>query len=160
MDQQILELTINGDQLQDLNNRQLGEYLKQAYKINLNISQSLSKAQKQEVITILENSEAVRKLVMTLVAKNQELGNNNRKFGKQREDAKRDLVESQERNEELANEISLIRFQLNEMRKMLTNSLEILQQQLINNMLTRSEIITVFKELIFAVDKNKTLTKK
>lgn len=141
------------EKIQKFNDRELAEMLKEVYKINFNISQTLSKSDKIEVIKQLENNEAIRKLVMTFVAKNQDLSNNNRKFGRQREQAKRDFIDSQERNEELVNEISLIRFQLNEIRKMLSNILEITQQKLINNMLNRSEIITVLKELISVVNK-------
>lgn len=141
------------EKIPKFNDRELAEMLKEVYKINFNISQTLSKSDKIEVIKQLENNEAIRKLVMTFVAKNQDLSNNNRKFGRQREQAKRDFIDSQERNEELVNEISLIRFQLNEIRKMLSNILEITQQKLINNMLNRSEIITVLKELISVVNK-------
>ena len=148
-----METTINSNKQQNLNDRQLAEHLKKVYKINFNISQSLSKSEKVEIIKQLENNEAVRKLVITFIAKNQDLSNNNRKFGKQRELAKRDLIESEERNEELVNEISLIRFQLNEMKRMLSNNLEVIQQQLLNNMLNRSEIIIVFKELINVINK-------
>lgn len=136
-----------------LNNRQLAEQLKEVYQINFNISQSLSKTQKQEIIQQLENNEAVRKLIITLVAKNQDLSNNNRKFGRQREQSKRDFLESENRNKELVNEISLIRFQLNEMRRMLTHNLEVIHKQLLNNMLKRSEIIILLKELINVVNK-------
>lgn len=150
---EIMIEVINTEKTQKLNSRELDEMLKEVYKINFNISKSLSKSDKIEVIQQLENNEAIRKLVITLVAKNQDLSKNNRKFGRHREQAKRDLIDSQERNEELVNEISLIRFQLNEMRKMLSNILEITQQKLINNMLNRSEIITVLKELISVVNK-------
>jgi hypothetical protein len=137
----------------ELTDRQLAEYLKKFYKINFNISQNLSKSQKKEIINKLENNEAIRELVKTLVTKNIELSNNNRQFGRQREQAKRDFLESKERNEQLANEISLVRFQVNEMRKMLSSTLEIAQEQLVNNMLDRSEIIIVLKEMIKAVKK-------
>ncbi|WP_373480904.1 hypothetical protein [Geminocystis sp.] len=91
-------------------------------------------------------------MINTFVIKNKDLGNNNRQFGRQREQAKRDLVETAEKNDELNNELSLIRFELKEMRKMLTNVLEITLEKLMKNMFTRSEIIIIFKELINAVN--------
>lgn len=127
--------------------KELAEVLKQTYSINKNITQALTKNQKEELINILEVNETVLALVNSFIAKNNELGNRNRRFGRQREDAKRNLLTSEERNEELATEVSQLRYQLIELKRMIRETFDNFHDQLLRNMLDRSEIIRFSKDI-------------
>ena len=121
--------------------RDVAQELKQIYGINKNITNSLSQEQKEELFSLLENNETVLSLTQSFVAKNKELANNNRQFGKQREDAKRDLLDEQERNNELNTEVSQLKYELRELRIQLINVLDSFHGMLTRNILERSEIL-------------------
>lgn len=123
------------------------QQLKEIYKINKNITNSLSKDQKEELLFLLANNETVLELTQSFVAKNNELANNNRKYGKQRETAKRDLVDEQEKNNELNTQVSQLQYELKELRKQLVTVLESFQGMLTQDLLERSEIITFVANL-------------
>ena len=121
--------------------------LKEIYGINKNISNSLTEEQKEDLFFLLENNETVLTLTQSFVAKNNELANNNRKYGRQRETAKRNLVDEQERNNELNTEVSQLKYELKELRVQLVNVLDSFQEMLTKNMLERSEILVFVKNL-------------
>ena len=121
--------------------------LKQIYGINKNISQSLSQEQQEELLSLLENNQTVSTLVQAFVTKNNWLVNNNRKFGKQRESAKRILVDEQERNSELNTELSQLKYELKELKNQLVNVLNSFHGMLIRDVLKRSEIILFAENL-------------
>lgn len=64
------------------NEQDITDTLKQDYRINKNISQKLSPDQREEILNLLRENDAVSDLVNALVLKNNELGNNNRQIGK------------------------------------------------------------------------------
>ena len=115
--------------------------LKEIYGINKNISNSLTLEQKKELFFLLENNETVLTLTQSFVAKNNELANNNRKYGRQRETAKRNLVDEQEKNSELNTEVSQLKYELKELKVQLVNVLDSFHEMLTKNMIERSEII-------------------
>ena len=121
--------------------------LKEIYGINKNISNSLTEEQKKDLFFLLENNETVLTLTQSFVSKNNELANNNRKYGRQRETAKRNLVDEQERNNELNTEVSQLKYELKELRVQLVNVLDSFQEMLTKNMLERSEILVFVKNL-------------
>ena len=121
--------------------------LKEIYGINKNISNSLTEEQKENLFFLLENNETVLTLTQSFVAKNNELANNNRKYGRQRETAKRNLVDERERNNELNTEVSQLKYELKELRVQLVNVLDSFQDMLTKNMLERSEILVFVKNL-------------
>ena len=121
--------------------------LKEIYGINKNISNSLTEEQKKDLFFLLENNETVLTLTQSFVAKNNELANNNRKYGRQRETAKRNLVDERERNNELNTEVSQLKYELKELRVQLVNVLDSFQDMLTKNMLERSEILVFVKNL-------------
>jgi hypothetical protein len=140
-------------------NKELKHYLKDTYKINFNVSDNLSVSEKQEVIEIIENNEAIQKLVLAFVSVNQKLGNNNRMFGKQRSSAEKKLEESMEKNNRLTTELSLIKEQYNQLKKMLSQSLQVAHDKLVDNMIGRSELIKVLQALVSVVDSKKKIAK-
>ena len=125
----------------------IAEELKQVYGINKNISSSLSKEQKEELLLLLENNETILNLTRSFVTKNNELAKNNRQYGKQRETAKRNLVDEQERNNDLNNQVSQLKYELRELRNQLVNVLDSFQEMLTKDMLQRSEIILFVENL-------------
>lgn len=125
----------------------VSDELKQIYGINKNISNSLSKKQKQELLLLLESNETVLNVTRSFVTKNNELAKNNRQFGRQREAAKRNLVDEQERNNDLNNQVSQLKYELKELRQQLVNVLDSFQEMLTKDMLQRSEIILFVENL-------------
>ena len=71
----------------------------------------------------------------------------NRQYGKQRETAKRNLVDEQERNNDLNNQVSQLKYELRELRNQLVNVLDSFQEMLTKDMLQRSEIILFVENL-------------
>ena len=121
--------------------------LKEIYGINKNISNSLTLEQKKELFFLLENNETVLTLTQSFVAKNNELANNNRKYGRQRETAKRNLVDEQEKNSELNTEVSQLKYELKELKVQLVNVLDSFHEMLTKNMLERSEVLLFVRNL-------------
>jgi len=121
--------------------------LKQIYGINKNISNSLSKEQKKELLMLLENNETILNLTRSFVTKNHELAKNNRKFGKQRETAKRNLADEQGKNSELNNQVSQLKYELKELKHQLINVLDSFHEMLTRDVLKRSEIILFVEKL-------------
>ena len=58
--------------------------LKAKYGINKNITQPLSLQDCEDLLVLLQTQPSAAKLVDSFIAKNNELGNNNRNFGQQR----------------------------------------------------------------------------
>ena len=135
----------------------IADKLKEIYGINKNISNSLSLEQKEQLLFLLENNETVFTLTQSFVAKNNELANNNRQYGRQREAAKRNLVDEQERNNELNTEVSQLKYELKELKVQLVNVLDSFHEMLTKNMLERSEILIFVENLrnSFQTKKNK-----
>ena len=121
--------------------------LKEIYGINKNISNSLSQEQKEELLFLLENNKTIFTLTQSFVAKNNELANNNRQYGRQREAARRNLVDEQERNNELSTEVSQLKYELKELRVQLVNVLDSFHEMLTKNMLERSEVLLFVRNL-------------
>ncbi|MEN9518922.1 MAG: hypothetical protein RLZZ381_1510 [Cyanobacteriota bacterium] len=121
--------------------------LKQIYGINKNISGSLSQQQQEELFSLLENNKTVLTLTQLFVAKNNELANNNRKYGKQRESAKRDLLDEEERNNELSTQVSQLKYELKELKNQLFTVMDSFHGMLIRDALNRSEIILFVEKL-------------
>jgi len=119
----------------------IADELKQIYGINKNISNSLSKEQKKELLILLENNETILNLTRSFVIKNNELAKNNRQFGRQRETAKRNLIDEQGRNNDLNNEVSQLKYELRELKNQLFNVLDSFHGMLTKDLLQRSEII-------------------
>ena len=115
--------------------------LKQVYGVNKNISSNLDREQIEELLFLLDSNETVLALVQAFVAKNNELANNNRQYGRQRETAKRDLVYEQERNDELNNKVSQLKYELKELKIQLFNVLDSFHGMLVQDLRKRSEII-------------------
>ena len=69
--------------LEKLEINDIAHQLKKVYGINKNISSSLNQQQQEELFSLLENNQTVLSLTQLFVAKNNELANNNRKYGKQ-----------------------------------------------------------------------------
>ncbi len=130
--------------------------LKEKYGINKNISNQLSSEQQKEILQLIENNDAISKLVRGFVVKNKELSNNNRKIGRQREDAKRKLNYKEEENQELATKVSQLRQELKILKQISYSILTDFKKQLTQDMLSRSEIITTVEELmkVFKVKTN------
>lgn len=125
----------------------VAEELKQVYGVNKNISNNLSQEQRKELLSLLENNETVLALTKAFVAKNNELSNNNRKFGKQREKANRNLQDEQEKNNQLNTEVSQLKYELKELRKQLVNVLDRFHGMLTKDILKRSEILLFVENL-------------
>lgn len=85
---------------------ELQNILKEQYGINKNVSQSLALEDCEHLLTILQNQPSTAKLVESLVAKNSELGQNNRYYGQQRSNAERKLKSLQEENAKLEQAIA------------------------------------------------------
>ncbi len=132
----------------------IAEELKSIYGINKNISNSLTNSQKEELLHLLKNNKTVLELTKSFVAKNKELGNNNRTFGRQRSDAYRKLEDEREKNEKLNNEVSQLKYELIELKNQIGNVLSEFQRMLVDDILTRSEILTFIQELKNSVQAN------
>lgn len=132
----------------------IAEELKSIYGINKNISNSLTNFQKEELLHLLKNNKTVLELTKSFVAKNKELGNNNRTFGRQRSDAYRKLEDEREKNEKLNNEVSQLKYELIELKNQIGNVLSEFQRMLVDDILTRSEILTFIQELKNSVQAN------
>ena len=132
----------------------IAEELKSIYGINKNISNSLTNFQKEELLHLLKNNKTVLELTKSFVAKNKELGNNNRTFGRQRSDAYRKLEDEREKNEKLNNEVSQLKYELIELKNQIGNVLSEFQRMLVDDILTRSEILTFIQELKNSVRAN------
>ena len=131
------------------------EELKQIYGINKNISQGLSQEQKEELLFLLQNNETVLALTQAFVAKNKELANNNRQFGRQREAANRNWADERERNDELNTEVSQLKYELKELKNQLVNVLDSFHKMLVQDVLERSEIILFVENLRDSFRNNK-----
>lgn len=79
----------------------LQDTLKAKYGINKNITQSLSAVECEELLTLLQSQPSAIKLVDSFIAKNEELGRNNRNFGQQRSQAQQKLKSLQAEHEKL-----------------------------------------------------------
>jgi len=84
----------------------LQDTLKAKYGINKNITQSLSAAECEELLTLLQGQPSTIKLVDSFIAKNEELSRNNRNFGQQRSQAQKNLKSLQAEHEKLEKEIA------------------------------------------------------
>ena len=131
--------------------RELKEYLKNEYDIYHNVSENLSASEKQELIGLIENNECIYKLVASFVCANKRLANSSRSHGQRRGIAERRLEDSVEENNRLSTELSLIRENYNQLKKMLANQLEIVHDKLIDDMIERSELLTVLKSLVGSI---------
>lgn len=134
-------------QQQKQQNEVLANKLKEEYLINKNVSDALSLEQKQEILDLLESNESVFRLVQAFVDKNNELGNNNRKFGKQRNQAHRELDRQLEKNNQLATDLSQLRAEFIAFRRQTYELINSFQNYLTNNMSSRSEILTFLRGL-------------
>ena len=128
--------------------------LKQIYGVNKNISKHLSAHQKEELLSLLENNNTVLAFGQAMIAKNNELSNNNRKFGRQRENAKRDLQDQKEINNELNTEVSQLKYELKALKKQLINIVNGFHGMLMEDMLNRSEILLFVESLLNTLQNN------
>lgn len=133
--------------LEKLEINDIANQLKQVYGINKNISSSLNQQQQEELFSLLENNQTVLSLTQLFVAKNNELANNNRKYGRQREAAKRDLRDEEEKNDELNTQVSQLKYELKELRIQLVTVLNSFHGMLTKDVLNRSEIILFVEKL-------------
>jgi hypothetical protein len=132
-------------------NRGLEEYLKNEYDINFNVSENLSASEKQELIGLIENNECIYKLVGSFVCVNKRLANSSKSHGRRRGIAEGKLEDSEEENNKLSTELSLIRQNYNQLKKMLSQQLEVVHDKLLDDMLERSELIIVLKSLVDSI---------
>ncbi|ELS00679.1 hypothetical protein Xen7305DRAFT_00003800 [Xenococcus sp. PCC 7305] len=132
----------------------LSKELKNNHKINRDISKYLTNSQKAELLSILENNQAVSKLIRVLIAKNKALGATNRKIGKQRNSVEHSFKKEREKNERLTTEISQLKYELQELKSQMGITLISFQEQLLSNILGRSEIIKFIQELIHAIQES------
>ena len=132
----------------------LAKELKKNYQINRDISKYLTNSQQAELLSILENNQAVSKLIKVLIAKNKVLGTNNKKIGKQRNNIEKAFKNERERNEKLTTEVTQLKYELNELKSQMRISLNSFQQQLLSNILGRSEIIKFIQELIHVIQES------
>lgn len=133
--------------LEKLEINDIAHQLKEVYGINKNISSSLNQQQQEELFSLLENNQTVLSLTQLFVAKNNELANNNRKYGRQREAAKRDLRDEEEKNDELNTQVSQLKYELKELRIQLVTVLNSFHGMLTKDVLNRSEIILFVEKL-------------
>lgn len=84
----------------------LQDSLKAKYGINKNITQSLSAAECEELLTLLQSQPSAIKLVGSFIAKNEELSRNNRTFGQQRSQTQQKFKSLQTEHEKLEKEIA------------------------------------------------------
>ena len=133
----------------------LAQELKNNYKLERHISKYLTESQKAELLYILENNEAVLKLIKLLIAKNKALGKSNQRIGRQRSDAEKAFKDETEKNEKLNTEVSQLKYELIELQSQMRISLTSFQDMLLANILERSEIIKFIQELIYAIQENK-----
>jgi uncharacterized protein (DUF3084 family) len=82
--------------------------LKNRYGINKNISQVLTQSECQHLLTLLDSDSKAVKLIESLVDKNSDLGNRNRQFGREREQAKQRLAQAKAEYDTLQAEIAQI----------------------------------------------------
>ena len=128
-------------------NEEVAEKLKVDYQINKNISNALTLEQKKEVLQVLQSNIAVVLLVNSFIDKNNELGNNNRTFGRERNQARRELTDQIEKNNKLATDLSQLRAEFIEFRKAVVVVIEDFQSYLMNNVSDRSEILLFMRNL-------------
>ncbi|GEM_PF-3510285 len=129
-------------------NQELATHLKKVYGINRNIAQILTKEQKEELLFLLVENKTVLTLVETFVQKNQEISQNNRQFGRQRERVKKELEVSKSKNQELLQELSSMRRQLIVFKKQIYLIMENIHYRLLGDLFDRSEIIYLTRELL------------
>jgi uncharacterized protein (DUF3084 family) len=86
--------------------RDLQIVLKEKYRINLNITQSLSTEDCQELLELLQTNPSTSKLVQSFIAKNVELTRNNQTYGRQRSQAESKLYALQADHAKLQREIA------------------------------------------------------
>ena len=132
----------------------IAEELRNIYGINKNISKPLTASQKEELLYLLENNKTVLELTKSFVVKNNELANNNRNYGRQRSNAVKKLEEERDRNEKLNNEVAQLKYELIELKNQIGNVLTTFQRMLVDDILTRSEILTFIQELKNTVQAN------
>ena len=128
-------------------NEEIAEQLKIDYQINKNVSNALTLEQKKEVLQVLQSNSSVVVLVNSLINKNSELGNNNRKFGKERNQAQRDLNVKVEENNKLATDLSQLRAEFIAFRKTVALVVGDFHNYLTNNVSDRSEILLFTRNL-------------
>ncbi|MDJ0898011.1 MAG: hypothetical protein QNJ55_04310 [Xenococcus sp. MO_188.B8] len=133
----------------------LAKELKNIHNIDKDISHYLTDSQKAELLYVLENNQAVLKLIKLLTAKNQTLRKNNRRIGRQRNVAEKDLKKQKDKNEELNREISQLKYELIELQSQIGGGLASFQEMLLADILERSEILKFIQELINAVQESK-----
>ena len=132
----------------------LAKELKNNHQINRNISKYLTNSQQAELLSLLENNQTVSKLIQVLIAKNQLLGTSNKKIGKQRNNIEKAFKKERERNEKLTTEVTQLQDELEELKSQMGISLASFQQQLLSNILGRSEIIKFIQELIHTIQES------
>ena len=133
----------------------LAKELKNNYQINRDISKYLTNSQKAELLSILENNQTISQLIKVLVNKNKLLGTNNKKIGKQRNNIEKAFKKEIERNEKLTTEVTQLKYELQELKSQMRINLASFQEQLLSNILGRSEIIKFIQELIHAIQESK-----
>ena len=133
----------------------LAKELKNIHNIDKDISHYLTDSQKAELLYVLENNQAVLKLIKLLTAKNQTLRKNNRRIGRQRNVAEKDLKKQKDKNEELNREIYQLKYELIELQSQIGGGLASFQEMLLADILERSEILKFIQELINAVQESK-----
>lgn len=80
--------------------------LKTKYGINKNITQALSAKDCESLLLLLQQQPSAIRLVESFIAKNEELGRNNRNFGQQRSQAERKLQSLQVEHHKLEKAIA------------------------------------------------------
>lgn len=86
--------------------RELQDTLKAKYGINKNITQPLSPEDCAGLLTLLQSQIGATKLVESFIAKNEELSQKNRYFGRQRSQAETKLASLQSEHEKLESAIA------------------------------------------------------
>jgi chromosome segregation ATPase len=87
------------------NQDELQSILKERYGINKNISQALTAAECQRILTLLEAESSTAKLVDAFIGKNRELITNNQQYGRQRSKAEQQVQLEKERVEAMQIEL-------------------------------------------------------
>ncbi|WP_036489641.1 hypothetical protein [Myxosarcina sp. GI1] len=131
------------------------DVLKQSYGINKNITDTLTKKQAEELLSLLENNETVLAFARAIVAKNNWLANNNRSYGRQRKAAEieltarsEELEAEREKSNNLSTQISQLKEEFNAYAAKFNLVLNDFHQQLVKDMLSRSEIILIVEKLL------------
>lgn len=86
----------------------LQNYLKEQFRINKNISQSLNLAECEQILNLLEQEQSIAKLVEAYADKNSTLGANNATYARAKNQAERKLEALREEHEKLEQSIAIL----------------------------------------------------